>query len=544
MEKSETTDKTIAAFHANNAMWYSENNLLPAKMSTVSKALSKDIIVLTPNGRRQKVHCSPDTTILQVLEDACAKHGFEATQYDLKHHNHILDLSTTLRFSNLPNKATLEMVEAERTRNESNVTIGLLLEDGDRRTADFPPNTSLYDLVTSLAESELNSLQNPTVMYMRQEVTGLNAMKEKTLRQLGLMSGRAILRLLNKADEAKQANVSAVYRVPLPENKVESVTNEHPKQEDLTKSGPSTSKKMDTTHIDPLKLIKDVKQSQSKQKETKESPENIPVKTPESVPAEVPMEVDSKPDEQPTSTGRFQPLTQENLERRLKIEEEVTFLGAQKAIAFKQPEEKQDETMDLSDDFYDLTVDEVRRLYRDLQQQRMEVENSPLLTAEKRDEISKQTSEQKMAGYKHAVVRIQFPDRIILQGVFLPTSTIADVHNFIKEHLDNPNRPFHIFTTPLKESLDPKMTLLEAKFVPCVHMHFKWADDDASTTTLKYLKDEIYTKQTSSDAASILASKYRAPSRRKMDDSSESGRSNASSASTAKTSKLPKWFKR
>lgn len=28
--------------------------------------MSKDIIVLTPNGRRQKVRCTPDTSILQV----------------------------------------------------------------------------------------------------------------------------------------------------------------------------------------------------------------------------------------------------------------------------------------------------------------------------------------------------------------------------------------------------------------------------------------------------------------------------------------------
>lgn len=50
------------------------------------------------------------------------------------------------------------------------------------------------------------------------------------------------------------------------------------------------------------------------------------------------------------------------------------------------------------------------------------------------------------------------------------------------------------------------MTLLEAKFVPCVHMHFKWLEESAQP---KYLKEEIYTKKTSSDAASILASKYR-----------------------------------
>lgn len=67
---------------------------------------------------------------MQVLEDVCQKQGFQPSDYDLKHHNHVLDLTTTIRFSNLPNKAMLEMVEVERKRQESNVTIGLQLEDG------------------------------------------------------------------------------------------------------------------------------------------------------------------------------------------------------------------------------------------------------------------------------------------------------------------------------------------------------------------------------------------------------------------------------
>lgn len=41
-----------------------------------------------------------------------------------------MDLTTTIRFSNLPNRATVEMVEAERKREEHNVIVGLLLEDG------------------------------------------------------------------------------------------------------------------------------------------------------------------------------------------------------------------------------------------------------------------------------------------------------------------------------------------------------------------------------------------------------------------------------
>lgn len=67
-------------------------------------------------------------------------------------------------------------------------------------TGDFPPNTALFDLINILAPDQLSSLHNPAIMYMRQEVVGLNALKEKSLRQLGLIKGRAVLQLLDKME--------------------------------------------------------------------------------------------------------------------------------------------------------------------------------------------------------------------------------------------------------------------------------------------------------------------------------------------------------
>lgn len=498
--------------------------------------MSKDIIVLTPNGRRQKIHCTPDTSILQVLEDVCQKQGFQPSDYDLKHHNHILDLTTTVRFSNLPNKATLEMVEADKKREEFNVTIGLQLEDGERRTADFAPNTSLYDLIISLAPGELNSLEQPTVLYMRQEVVGETALREKTLRQLGLIRGRAILRLLNKQAEARQANVSAFYRRPVIDEKVPDGKKEIKKQhtEDNPVSGPSKTNKHNQEFYKP-DIIQKYKESTVQQikiiePNAIEHVESLSQEQ-ETVIKEEKMDVDVK-----KSELSFSSQSREHLERRLRIEEEVTFLGAQKAVAFMQPDFVEEDIDDLPDDFYELSIEEVRRLYHDLQQNRISLENTPLLTSSKQKEFEEQASLQKLNLYKHVVVRVQFPDHIILQGIFIPTNTIEDVTNFIKEHLRNPNKKFHTFITPLKETLDPKMTLLDAKFVPCVHMHFKWIEEDK--TKQPYLKDEIYEKKTASDAASILASKYRAPSRRKQEDAPQS-----STASTSKSSRLPKWFK-
>ncbi|XP_068618408.1 tether containing UBX domain for GLUT4 [Battus philenor] len=509
--------------------------------------MSRDMVVLVPNGRRVKVHCTADTSILQVLEDVCTKQGFQPSEYDLKHHNTILDLTTTIRFCNLPNKAMLEMVETDRKRIETNVTIGLTLKDGERRTGDFPPCTSLFEMIMSLAPEELPSLEHPSILYMRQEVTGLEALKEKTLRQLGLITGRAILRLLNKT-EAMQANVSKVYRRPQIEKQVENHNINVPPEkkqhcDEPSFPGPSgIHKKSNTVTFNPIEALK---QEQLK----REIPINEPLENEDNTTenTDMKMEVDmletNISETSSISTKESQvtcPMSQEKLERHLRIEEEVVFLGAQKAIAFMQPDEMEDESHDLPDDFYDLTIEEVRKIYHDLREQRIKLENTPLMTSSQKANIEKQFNQEQKKSYKNVVVRIQFPDHMILQGIFPPTKTIEDVMNFVKQYLHNPNKPFVIFTTPLKEPLNPSTTLLEAKFVPCVHMHFKWSEENSSGP---YLKDEIYLKKTSSDAASILASKYRAPSRNTEKQSNQVIRSDEPS-SASKQNKVPKWFKK
>ncbi|XP_026730511.1 tether containing UBX domain for GLUT4 isoform X2 [Trichoplusia ni] len=437
------------------------------------------------------------------------------------------------------------MVEAEKKRQETIVTIGLQLEDGERRTADFPPNTSLYDLIVSLAPGEFNSLQQPTISYMRQEVVGQSALQGKTLRQLGLIKGRAILRLLNKQEESRQANVSAVYRRPVTDVKVEDKKKvmKEPEQKFEDHPGPSEFNTQNQfKHQDPISKFKEttLQQKQIEQRKLNEIDESSTEKMETQqgpVNQDEPMDTDTDKSQQ-----SFTSQVRQNLERRLKIEEEVTFLGTHKAVAYMQPDSMDDEIDDLPDDFYELSIEEVRRLYHDLQQHRIELESTPLLSSSKREEIEKQASKEKLNTYKNVVVRIQFPDNMILQGIFTPLNTIADVNNFIKEHLKNSHKNFHIFTTPLKETLEPKMTLLDAKFVPCVHLHFKWTEEDPKKEP--YLKDDVYSKITASDAACILASKYRAPTRRKPEESAQDSlKSRAPTASTSKSSKQPKWFK-
>lgn len=55
-----------------------------------------------------------------------------------------------------------------------------------------------------------------------------------------------------------------------------------------------------------------------------------------------------------------------------------------------------------------------------------------------------QITEENSDMYKNVVVRIQFPDNVILQGIFQPTDTVEHIMAFIKQYLRNPECMFNI----------------------------------------------------------------------------------------------------
>lgn len=136
-------------------------------------------------------------TKFQVLEQVCKKQGFDVQEFDIKHHNKVLDTSTSIQFSGLPNNAQLELAPATKTRAESDVTIALNLESGNRLMGTFNPGATLLDVTTQLCPSEASLEENPVIIFMRNEIYGEN-LKTTTLRSLGITGGRAMLRLIHK----------------------------------------------------------------------------------------------------------------------------------------------------------------------------------------------------------------------------------------------------------------------------------------------------------------------------------------------------------
>ncbi|XP_072098424.1 tether containing UBX domain for GLUT4 isoform X1 [Mobula birostris] len=124
---------------------------------------------------------------------------------------------------------------------------------------------------------------------------------------------------------------------------------------------------------------------------------------------------------------------------------------------------------ELPDEFFQVTVDDVRKRFAQLKSERQFYEEAPLLTKSMRESQMKEKTER----YPKVVLRVQFPDRHVLQGFFRPLETVGALMEFVKMHLKDPDISFYLFKTPPKELLsDPAVTLFQANLFPAALVHF------------------------------------------------------------------------
>ena len=163
-----------------------------------------------------------------------------------RHINREVDLGKAVRFSGLPNNATLEMVPSTKPRVESPVTVVLQLESGKRLSHQFSPSgfityfsklallaiLTLVTLLFACVDNLLHIIEHwaskgeitmpdsgelqPVCIYMRQEIMGRENLASRTLRSLGLYKGSALIRLIHRSGNSapEQANVSGILRRP------------------------------------------------------------------------------------------------------------------------------------------------------------------------------------------------------------------------------------------------------------------------------------------------------------------------------------------
>uniref|UniRef100_A0A182RHL6 TUG ubiquitin-like domain-containing protein n=1 Tax=Anopheles funestus TaxID=62324 RepID=A0A182RHL6_ANOFN len=421
---------------------------------------TRSVTVLTVHGRRQTVKVEPDMTILEILETVCRKYNFPHDEYDLLHHNKVLDLTIMFRFAGIPNNALLEMAKAKQIRTEDEVIVQLQLEDGTRsNNGTYKPSQTLLDVLLELCPAKATAEAHPVLVYMRREVYW-EQLGKTTLKSLGLTRGRAALRLLQRrAEEPKmQANVSAPLPQPVRREEPAKPVTTVPLSEAATSDAasppvavnpePDTPSLVEAVVPEPKAECPPERIEATKAVAEEEQPEKMNVPTD-----------DTMGEQQETDTPR--------------PEAQITILGGRDAVLYHASTAEREQA-DVADSFFDLTVPEMMQLYKQLQDRVKSFEDAPLLTGELRELERNQQLLSNMNRYRQAVIRVQFPDH----------------------------------TTPPKVVLQPTVSLLDAGCFPQVLLHFSYNPGPSDNTIVPAgfcLQPELLGRLSNATGAAVVA---------------------------------------
>ena len=81
-------------------------------------------------------------------------------------------------------------------------------------------------------------------------------------------------------------------------------------------------------------------------------------------------------------------------------------------------------------------------MLRDARKNTKLLEESSFLTEPQRQCENNKKIFKKLKKYQKAIIRIQFPNQMVLQGLFEPLENVQSIKDFVKEHLKNPEEDF------------------------------------------------------------------------------------------------------
>ncbi|XP_036611257.1 tether containing UBX domain for GLUT4 isoform X2 [Trichosurus vulpecula] len=479
------------------------------------------VSVLTPNGRRLTVKVTPSTALLQVLEDTCRRQNFNPSEYDLKFQRNVLDLSLQWRFANLPNNAKLEMVPVSRSREgpETMVRIALQLDDGTRLQDTFCSRQTLWEILVHFVQTrecvEQLCESTPVCVYMRDEITGRAALQKTTLKSLGLTGGNAIIRFSMKTCESPGTKEAMVPRIKVSGNPVSSVSVDQATSDSRLSLGSDGLSSGDLSRPDDavtsgisqidclgLKRLDDEMRLSSRESV---SPSFVPfsgggqrlggssMPSRHLVPSSTKLPKSLSSPGGPSKPKKSKPGQEQEQEPEEPMEREAVVCHPDLEDVFQAwPAE-------LPDEFFEITVDDVRRRLAQLKSERKRLEEAPLVTRSLREAQMK----EKLERYPKIALRILFPDRYILQGFFRPNETVGDLRDFVRSHLGNPELSFYLFLAPPKTILsDDTLTLFQANLFPAALVHF-----GSEEPTDFYLEPQLLENTISPSSADVLVAR-------------------------------------
>lgn len=140
----------------------------------------------------------------------------------------------------------------------------------------------------------------------------------------------------------------------------------------------------------------------------------------------------------------------------------------------------------LPDSFYNLSLEEVRR---EAEMRKKKMAESQLLIPKSYKEKQAQAARRR---YNRAIIRVQFPDGVVLQGVFSPREPTSVLYEFVSSALKQPGLEFELMhPIPVKRRVIPcfpkpgekASTLEEEDLVPSALVKFKPIETDSMVFT-------------------------------------------------------------
>lgn len=250
-----------------------------------------------------------------------------------------------------------------------------------------------------------------------------------------------------------------------------------------------------------------------------------------------------------SSTDTVQEWDSRQMTRKSKESEEdrLIFLDDRGTLLYYRDEAHKPFEDHLPDDYFEVTLDDVKLLMRDRERQRQELEDIPLKT----QAIREAEYLMRLNKYPKAVLRVHFPDGFVLQSSFKATDTVKKVEDLVRSYLEDESLDFSLYITPPKRLLCSEERLFEVPLVPTAVVHFACE-----------VHKEHYLKQTVQDkVSSLVAANRSAASIRSVENRSASSGPRASSENVAQadtrtvglttpnsgrvnrsTGAVPKWF--
>lgn len=141
------------------------------------------------------------------------------------------------------------------------------------------------------------------------------------------------------------------------------------------------------------------------------------------------------------------------------------------------------ETVNLPHDFFNLTLDEIKK------EQETRTETVEMMTTLRTKAMRERDEIRDRHIYKFSLIRIRFPDDVILQGTFSVYEKLQAVREFVAENMADPSREFNLLLPGGVKLTDETQSLLELKLIPAVVLNFQVSVEDDSSENV-YLNSE------------------------------------------------------